>query len=610
MKSLEEHDDHPDYFGYLPSLSATYLVEITNKLFRRRNDGHWERLLSLEHLVSTLIHFNSSEPRDTIYAILNLAKDAVPQTEAQIDSILTRRYRKEKTSRFPRILGWFAAQHLMALKTSKPYNVDYEQPISDIYVEFVRFCIERAQQVDSTRALDILCRPWAPSPDFPDDNENQNPHWRVKFSWKKSYNGEIEERDGNFVLQSPRVSSEGRDTIPSWIRSKDLFSYGYEHRSGEGDIKMKRKNADTLVGDPSQHFYAASGSKGVKEKLRFQAGKIEDPKATEHNHYYHSIFIKGFVLGTIAELSDRSQKGAIPKTWMGLCKRYGQTSEDPTTPFWDLPQSDDFWRTLVGDQSWKGRDTPRFYRHIIRSQYDGSDDVDLSDFSHYNGLKCDPAKDVSQRVQGVIWDRKLMVVKYKTRPPARKAPQLRVNRTLGLGPSETHSNDLICVLYGCSVPVVLREYEKSESVLESQRQQRKKELQQKAYKMFVNACFARKCTTARDRYVRRQTTESTTPTEDQGSNSSPRIRSKRKSSTKNKAGTSKRRKMNEHPAPTDGSIPRRTTQPIDQPDDDPLFVPKKFYKMIGECYVHGMMRGEAIEHQNVQKLPEVLFEIR
>jgi hypothetical protein len=37
---------------------------------------------------------------------------------------------------------------------------------------------------------------------------------------------------------------------------------------------------------------------------------------------------------------------------------------------------------------------------------------------------------------------------------------------------------------------------------------------------------------------------------------------------------------------------------------------KVFYKMIGECYVHGMMNGEAIDHQNVEDLPRTIFEIR
>jgi len=630
MKSLEKYDNHPDHFGYLPTLSAAHLVEITNKLFRKRNDGHLDRLLSLEYLVSTFITFNSSEARDTVYAILTIAKDTAPQTAAQVDTALTLQHVEKTSKQFARILRQFAAQHLVALKTSKPYNVDYDQPISDIYVEFIKFCIERAQQLDPTRALDILCRPWAPDPDFPEE-ANENPHWRVKFTYKKNYKGEREIKNGIFVLQSPRTSSTDEpdiDTIPSWVRSKDHFSHGYERRSGEGNIKMKRRNADPLVGNPSQRLYSASGSKGVTKTLRFQDGRIDDPEKLEHNHHYHSIFLEGFVLGTIARLADRSQRGVIPKTWADLCKaNLGRANANPSTPlpaqFWDTSQSNDFWRTLIGDQSWKGQDAPRFYHHIIKSQYEGIDDVDLSDLLHYDSLKCDPAKDVCQRVQSVIWDRKLMVVEYKTRPSIGQAPQHRVNPTLGLAPSEAQPNDLVCILYGCSVPVVLREYEKSPSVLKSQISQREKELQKKAYNMLVNAYFARKCKIAKDRCAERQTPTPTTPAAGQRSTSTPRSNAKRERATRatnSNVTPSKRRRTNQDPAPTRNSTRKQaqTPRPTDQSDNDRTLhqdktlhqVEPKFYKMIGECYVHGMMRGEAIEHQNVERLEDVIFEIR
>jgi hypothetical protein len=55
-----------NFFGHAPSLSATRLVEVTNNLFRKRNDNEREALLSLEYLVSTFTAFNASQARDTI----------------------------------------------------------------------------------------------------------------------------------------------------------------------------------------------------------------------------------------------------------------------------------------------------------------------------------------------------------------------------------------------------------------------------------------------------------------------------------------------------------------------------------------------------------------
>jgi hypothetical protein len=44
---------------------------------------------------------------------------------------------------------------------------------------------------------------------------------------------------------------------------------------------------------------------------------------------------------------------------------------------------------------------------------------------------------------------------------------------LGLGPKGAHSDDAICILYGCSVPVVLRKVMKSEKDVEEMKKHAK-----------------------------------------------------------------------------------------------------------------------------------------
>ena len=34
------------------------------------------------------------------------------------------------------------------------------------------------------------------------------------------------------------------------------------------------------------------------------------------------------------------------------------------------------------------------------------------------------------------------------------------------------------------------------------------------------------------------------------------------------------------------------------------------YRFVGECYVHGMMNGEAIKLQNEEHIPQQVFELR
>jgi hypothetical protein len=61
--------------------------------------------------------------------------------------------------------------------------------------------------------------------------------------------------------------------------------------------------------------------------------------------------------------------------------------------------------------------------------------------------------DFLKRVQAVIWNRRMMRTG---------------NLWLGLAPKGAQEGDLICILYGCSVPVVLRKIEKSQEDLDNE----------------------------------------------------------------------------------------------------------------------------------------------
>jgi hypothetical protein len=53
-----------------------------------------------------------------------------------------------------------------------------------------------------------------------------------------------------------------------------------------------------------------------------------------------------------------------------------------------------------------------------------------------------------RRVQSVTWNRKFLLSKS----------EINGGHLFGLAPADTKVGDLICILYGCSVPVILREY--------------------------------------------------------------------------------------------------------------------------------------------------------
>jgi hypothetical protein len=61
--------------------------------------------------------------------------------------------------------------------------------------------------------------------------------------------------------------------------------------------------------------------------------------------------------------------------------------------------------------------------------------------------------DYLKRVQAVVWNRRFLLMEdfqSNTTPRA---------RILGLGPRYTNEGDIICILFGCSVPTILRRSE-------------------------------------------------------------------------------------------------------------------------------------------------------
>ena len=113
---------------------ATALVQIMNDDFRWDEEERLERVSSLESLVASLPMFESTDPRDTIYALLSIAADT------QNWDVLPAHKRDE-----------------LRVKGLVPFEADYSKNILEVYKNFIAFCIL------SSGSLDVLCRHWAPS---------------------------------------------------------------------------------------------------------------------------------------------------------------------------------------------------------------------------------------------------------------------------------------------------------------------------------------------------------------------------------------------------------------------------------------------------------------
>ncbi|KAN0102657.1 Heterokaryon incompatibility protein (HET) domain containing protein [Hyaloscypha variabilis] len=286
--------------------------------------------------------------------------------------------------------------------------VDYDKSWRDTCAGFMEYCIERS------KSLDILCRHWAPGPGTRTLEEDDNP----------GSGGDVETQDD--------IAEE--EPMPSWILPIDGHGYG-----GPNGVHNGRINADSLVGGferENKQYYNASGSL----LPWFSFGKTQDSSTK----FDETLEVKGCVLGVIEKISNEALEGIIPSNGLELG---GLSVLSHPEEIEDLP--DKLWRTLVADRGPEGTTAPTWYRRACLGclKHRGSgDDLNTDQFDRYSATTPEAMKDFISRVRCVVWKRKF----FLTRAKANREP------LFGLAPGSAETNDRICILFGCSVPVVLR----------------------------------------------------------------------------------------------------------------------------------------------------------
>jgi hypothetical protein len=155
--------------------------------------------------------------------------------------------------------------------------------------------------------------------------------------------------------------------------------------------------------------------------------------------------VKGFFVGLIDKLSSRYIHGDILEESLEM----GGWSRDTYTQH--LPER--LWRTLVADRGPDNTSPPSWYRtaclHAISESYSGGD---LITTELLKDPKCSQVvADFLRRVQSVVCNRRFLLSKSL----------LKDDQLFGLAPANTRVGDIICILYGCSVPVILRRRDKT-----------------------------------------------------------------------------------------------------------------------------------------------------
>ena len=209
-----------------------------------------------------------------------------------------------------------------------------------------------------------------------------------------------------------------------------------------------------------------------------QQVKPPNPRAVGPHRLSGIVVVEGFVLGRIAARSEAMRGGIIPGEWvakLGWKKGKDNGNQVPDT----------LWRLLVADRTPQGGRPPQWYK---RACLHGLVDSHVSDSAGNIHPMTRSDTKISEltskyfgRVESVVWNRRIIeIVPDKPSPakyfdPAASTPKkIPVYEPtvyqpsydgarksgpwslFGLGPEESEIGGIVCIFFGCSVPVVLR----------------------------------------------------------------------------------------------------------------------------------------------------------
>jgi hypothetical protein len=280
---------------------------------------------------------------------------------------------------------------------------DYTRNLLDVFADFILHCCQSG-------SLDIICRPWVPLLS-----------------------------SGTYTAEEFNRFKEVR--MCSWLIPRDDFPF-----SNLSAGMAYQQRGKPLVGSSLKRVYNAHC--GTMPQVCF--GRAE---AT--NYCDGSLYAKGIVLGVVNRRSTRMASGIITKECLDMLQTH---SSQQTSGLANLP--DTIWRTLCADRDVRGDQVSTEYQSRIIEMIQLSQDkipegvsqhllksvssIDVEEILEMELPK--EVKEVALVVRDTIWNRRTFSGK-----PYRGDESL-----VGLVPQQAKVGDQLCIIYGCSVPVVLR----------------------------------------------------------------------------------------------------------------------------------------------------------
>ncbi|KAH8693273.1 heterokaryon incompatibility protein-domain-containing protein [Talaromyces proteolyticus] len=206
------------------------------------------------------------------------------------------------------------------------------------------------------------------------------------------------------------------DDLPSWIMPVTKSAFGLAYNG-----TYTRINADPLVGQPGYKlFYNATPNLFGRWNID-RGGK-------------DILTVHGFVLDEIRQKAPPANAGVIPIEWNELA-RWEDTSELP-------PES--FWRTLVGNRDQDGQQPLKIWRRACKIAFSMKPQGGPLNIEKILEVASPLVKEYLEMVLCATYSRRLSIS----------------SRGLwALVPAKSKKGDKLCIINGCSVPIVLRAHE-------------------------------------------------------------------------------------------------------------------------------------------------------
>ena len=223
FRMSRRYNNNPEHLGDVTALGANIIVNVTRNCFRRTilsaGDFHLKPLSSLEALVSNLLTFEASDPRDTVYALLSIVKDNnIGHALSSSDRLM------------------------VSVPNVRRLIPNYTKSAIEVYKDFTQSCIHES------RSADIICRHWAPV------------GRRRSATLDQTQSTTLDPLQ--YRLKKKKPSQKRIAIIPSWVPKLTGSPFGNPEDALNG-----RSNGDSLVGHPDRKCYNAS--KGTVAEVTF-----------------------------------------------------------------------------------------------------------------------------------------------------------------------------------------------------------------------------------------------------------------------------------------------------------------------------------------------------